>query len=101
MERIELDAARPPMKGPEPLWERYPAMEALITIGKPSVRPSIELLATEDNPIRRELAIKVIRYVEGPEVAEFILQKELAAEGDSARRDRLKGVLDLLGQLPR
>ena len=101
MERIEFDAERIPTKGPEPLWERYPAMEALITIGRPSVRPAMELLATEDDQTRRELAVKVIRYVEGPEVAEFILQREIAAELDSVRRARLEGAIDRLRQLPR
>jgi hypothetical protein len=101
MGRIEFDAASIPTKGPEPLWERYPAMEALITIGRPSVRPAMELLATEDDQTRRELAVKVIRYVEGSEVAEFILQRELAAELDSVRRARLEGAIDRLRKLPR
>jgi hypothetical protein len=101
MERIELDAARLPTKGPEPLWDRYPAMEALITIGKPSVRPCMGLLATEDDQTRRELAAKVIRYVEGPEAAEYMLRREHAGEDDPARKARLEGALNQLRQLPR
>ena len=54
---------------PEPLWEKYPAMEALITIGKPSVKPALELLATDADDTRRTLAVKVIRYVEGADAA--------------------------------
>ena len=58
--------------GPEPLWEQYPAMEALITMGKPSVPAAIELLAADKSDLRRNLAVKVIRYVEGADVAEFV-----------------------------
>lgn len=84
---------------PEPLWERYPAMEALITIGKPSVPPAIELLATDKSDLRRTLAVKVIRYVEGPEVAEFVLQKAEAKENDIDRKSMLNDALLRLRRL--
>ncbi|MFN2199614.1 MAG: HEAT repeat domain-containing protein [Caldilineaceae bacterium] len=101
VESIGLDARYPPMKGPEPLWERYPAMEALINIGKPAVRPCIGLLATEDDHVRRYLAIKVVRYVEGPQISEFVLKQAQAIEGDSAKRARLEDALVQLRHLPR
>jgi len=87
--RIDFDTGAEPKKTAEPLWERYPAMEALITIGSPSVRPSVELLATDPNEVRRNLAVKVIRYVEGPEVAKFILERAIAAESEPKRRANL------------
>lgn len=66
-------------------------MEALINIGKPSVHSCLDLLATEDGQTRRELAVKVIRYVEGAEVA----------EPDALRKARLENALDQLKQLPK
>ena len=76
------------MKGPLPLWERYPAMEALIHIGLPAIVPLQELLATEKDDLRRDLAVKVIRYVYGEEQARFILerpQRDVLARLDKLR----------------
>jgi len=84
---------------PEPLWEKYPAMEALISIGKPSVRGAIELLATDPNDLRRSLAVKVVRYVEGADVAEVVLQKAQAAEQDATRKALLQDALLRLQKL--
>ena len=64
-------------------------MEALITIGKPSVKPTLELLATDANDLRRTLAVKVVRYVEGADVALFILQNTQASEQDARRKAML------------
>ena len=97
--RIDFDPGRQPQPGPEPLWEQYPAMEALITIGKPSVRGATELLATDQNDLRRSLAVKVIRYIEGADVAEFILQKAGAAERDRTRKTLLQDALLRLQKL--
>ena len=83
-------------KNAEPLWERYPAMEALITIGRSSIRHAVELLATEGHNLRRELAVKVIRYVEDAEIAQFILQKAHDAENDISRKANLKEALSHL-----
>jgi hypothetical protein len=96
--RIDFDPGTPVQRGPEPLWEKYPAMEALITIGQPSIKPVVELLATESNDLRRNLAVKVVRYVVGAETAEFILQRAQAASSDAGRRSRLD---DALGRLRR
>lgn len=84
---------------PEPLWEEYPALEALITIGRPSISVAINLLATDPNDLRRTLAVKVIRYVEGPEVAEFILQRAEATESDVNRKAMLNDALLRLRKL--
>ena len=97
--RIDFDPGKQPQPGPEPLWERYPAMEALITIGKPSTQAAVNLLATDQQDLRRSLAVKVIRYVEGAEVAEFILQKAGAAEKDQTRKTLLQDALKRLQKL--
>ena len=97
--RIDFDPGRQALPGAEPLWEQYPALEALITIGKPSIPATLDLLATEHDDLRRSLAVKVVRYVEGPEVAEFILQKAQAAQSDAARKALLKDGLARLSKL--
>jgi hypothetical protein len=74
---------------PEPLWEKYPAMEALIVIGKPSVKPAVELIATDANDLRRTLAVKVIRYVEGGNVASMVLEQAFSSELDPSRKSML------------
>lgn len=97
--RIDFDSGGEPKLSALPLWERYPAMEALITIGKPSVPAAIELLATDGNDLRRNLAVKVVRYVEGPEVAELILQKSLAPESNLNRKALLRDAQSRLHKL--
>lgn len=97
--RIDFDTGGQLRKAAEPLWERYPAMEALITIGKPSVAAAIELLATEGNDLRRTLAVKVIRYVENGEVATFVLERAHAKENDPNRKTMLDDALTRLSKL--
>lgn len=99
-EYIDLDAAGAPSPGPEPLWERYPAMEALINIGRPSIPGMIELLSTDDHELRRDLAVKVIRYVEDAQIATLILERADAAEADANRKARLQDALKRLRRLP-
>ncbi len=84
---------------PEPLWEQYPAMEALITIGRPSVPAAIKLLATDTNDLRRNLAVKVVRYVEGAEVATFILERAHANETDASLKAMLNDARSRLQKL--
>lgn len=86
-------------RGSLPLWEQYPAMEALITIGKPSVKACLDLLATDAGNVRRMLAVKVIRYVERPDVAAFIVQKVHSSERDSQRRSMLADAQARMQQL--
>lgn len=100
--RIDLDAGeRTQVSKREPLWERYPAVEALIRIGKPSVRPAMDLLSRDDSNLRRDLAVKVIRYVEGPEVADVLLSKAESTESDVGVKHRWTDALSRLRKLPR
>jgi hypothetical protein len=93
MRQIDLEAPPSGEIGREPLWEKYPAMEALIHIGRPAVPPALELLATDGSRLRRSLALRVVRYAEGADVAEFILQRAIAREADPERRGRLDSAL--------
>jgi HEAT repeat protein len=96
---IDFAPGGPRIPEPEPLWEKYPAMEALINIGRPSVAPAIELLATDSNDLRRSLAVKVLRYVETPDVAKFILQKSQDSAADEGRKSMLVDALSRLDKL--
>jgi len=99
--RIDFEPPRPPGRaGAEPLWEKYPAMEALITIGRPSIAPVIDMLASDENPLRRDLGVKVIRYAEDAGVARFLLDRSLASERDRVRQSRLHDALERLAKLP-
>lgn len=96
---IDFDAGERMRSASLPLWDQYPAMEALIRIGLPSIQPTIELLATDSNELRRSLATKVIRYVEGPEVAKFVLDRAYEKESDPKRRANLKNAIARLERL--
>lgn len=98
---IDFDTGREQQPGSESLWEQYPAMEALITIGWSSVPAAVELLATETIDLRRDLAVKVIRYATDAEVAKFILERAHKIESDPNRKGNLQDALMLLNKLPR
>jgi hypothetical protein len=97
--RIDFTPGGPPVRGPEPLWEQYPAMEALINIGRASIPAMLELLATDEDNIRRNLAVKVIRYVTDAEIAKFTLERLCANEADQ-RKANLQDALVRLNKLP-
>jgi len=99
--RIDFDAGVQPMRGPEPLWEQYPAMEALIAIGQPAVSAAVNLLAADTENLRRTLAVKVIRYVESAETARFILERACTTESDPTRKANLQDALVRIDKLPR
>jgi hypothetical protein len=101
VQRLDFAPERKGIPEPEPLWEKYPAMEALITIGRPSIPAVLELLATETKDLRRDLAVKIVRYVEDAGVARFILERAHAAESNPDRKARLKDALTRLEKLPK
>ena len=72
----------------EPLWDRYPVVEALIRIGKPSIPEMLKNIKTSNDQKVVELSIRVIRYVEGPEIGRIILEKEL--EKQTGPQDKAK-----------
>jgi len=77
------------------LWDRYPVVEALIRIGKPSVREMIRNIQTSGDEKTRELSARVIRYVEGPEIGRIILEKAIEKQTDPQRKAKLEAALSL------
>jgi len=79
-----------------------PCFGALVRIGKPASLECLERLAAEDEKKvedrrigRRELFLMVVRYVEGEEVAKFMLQHAIEKEKDAKRKANLGSALDL------
>jgi hypothetical protein len=86
---------------PMPIWSEFPSLDALINIGRPVISATLELLATESDDLRRDLAVKVIRYVEDSEIAQLILERAHMNEPDADRKTKLKDALRRLAQLPK
>ncbi|MHC4529568.1 MAG: hypothetical protein ACYS29_16970, partial [Planctomycetota bacterium] len=84
-----------PIQAKEALWDRYPVVEALIKIGKPSVRVMIHNIVSSNDKKVRDLSAKVIRYIEGREIGRIVLEKAAERQTDPAKKARLKGALDL------
>ncbi|HEV3037093.1 MAG TPA: HEAT repeat domain-containing protein [Candidatus Angelobacter sp.] len=94
--RIDFDAGRQPETAAESLWQRYPAVDALTTIGNSSLPPILELLETDSVELRRELAIRVLRRIEGADVAHYILETRLERTLDVQKRRQLQDALSRL-----
>jgi hypothetical protein len=78
------------------------AVTALIKIGKPASVECLKRLALEDNDkeiafgSKRGLMLRVIRKVEGDDVAHFMLQNAIDKEQDKDRKANLTAALELL-----
>ncbi|HEX4122039.1 MAG TPA: hypothetical protein VH619_15580 [Verrucomicrobiae bacterium] len=59
-------------------WGLYPAQEALIKIGKPTIAPISNHLPIETNELRRRLLCDVLRKVEGSQSAQAQVRQKLA-----------------------
>ena len=101
IKQIDFDSESQSRGSPLPLWGQYPAMEALINIGQPAVPAAVELLAKDMNDLRRDLAVKVIRYVEDAEIARFILARAQSNEPDQNRKANLQDAIGRLDKLPK
>jgi len=80
----------------EQRWGRYPAVEALIRLGKPSVPPMISNLETSDDEHVRGLSARVIYHVEGPELARIVVEMAITKQPDPVKKKRLETALSLL-----
>jgi hypothetical protein len=80
------------------IWDLYPAMEALVKIGNPSIGAVIRNLEESDNAKIRDLSLKVIYHIEkrDKDIVELRLKKVLDAQKDSKRKARLQSALEQL-----
>lgn len=79
-----------------PLWQQYPVVEALIKIGRPSIRAMLDNIKTAKSKKVTELSVDVIRYVETPAIAKMILQDAIAKEKDPTKARNLQDSLKYL-----
>jgi len=75
----------------------YPAMEALIKIGNPSISAVIRNLAESDDAKVRELSLQVIERIDNDkDISALRLQKAIKAETNSQKQARLQAALKTL-----
>jgi len=70
--------------------DRYPCLDALIQIGKPSSKLALELLPKETDPKRRELLEHLVLQVEGEQAGRLLL-KEFVFKQENKLDERAKG----------
>ena len=80
----------------EPLFGEYPIASALIQIGNHSIPYMIENVRSSTDEKIRELSVRVIRHVEGEEVAAFILRRAADKEESVEKKRRLLAALESL-----
>jgi len=83
----------------EPLWGRRPVVEALIRIGLPAIPEMIKNIETSEDGKVRELSARVIRYVEGPDLAKFIVEREIEKQPDETKKRNLRAALNYILKL--
>lgn len=82
----------------ESLIGAYPAFDALIAIGSPSIPALIENLAESDDSLVRELSLRAVcRIDRDNSIVEIRLNKALNAENDSGKQKRLHTAIRALG----
>lgn len=82
----------------EPLWGRYPVVEALIRIGNPAIPEMIKNIEVSDDEKVRELSTRVIRYIDGPEIAKVRLEKAMKKQSDEVKKAKLQHALESIRQ---
>jgi HEAT repeat protein len=78
-----------------PVMTDYPVVEALIKIGKASTVGMISNLENSSDPLVCDLSARVIRKVEGFELARIIVQNAIAKQTDAAKKARLQAAMSL------
>ena len=87
-------------KRPQITQDLYPAVNALIDIGEPSLNPVLERVRNEDDPTVARTGAAVIRGILGERVASILVKEEAAAEHDANRKRRLEAMAHTIHDLP-
>lgn len=83
-----------------PLWSRYPAVDALVKIGMPSIPVVMERIETSDDKLVIELGAKVIKGVLGQEIAEGVVKQAIIKLPDADKKKKLEEALGFLKPEP-
>lgn len=95
---LAFDSSRTPIFH-FPIISGYPAMDALVKIGNPSIPAVIRNLAESDDAKVRELSLKVLYRIDGDkDIVQLRLQKAIAAQKDSQKQARLQAALKSFGE---
>ena len=86
---------------PQPIEDLCPAVQALIDIGSPSLRPVLERIEGEDGDILQRAGAAVFRGVLGETWAMTQLESRIRSGATGVRTDRLRQVVEKLAQLPK
>ena len=93
-------SVKPQLQDHEALILGYPAKDALIKIGNPSIPAMIRNLTESDDAKVRDLSFQVLCRIDGDkEISQLRLQKALKMETDSQKQARLQAALKSLAEL--
>jgi len=109
IENIDLKAARIDPATRVRRWGQYPAQEALIKIGRPTVGLILQFLPAEAKELRRHIMCDALVQIEGwnkpvfnkgegQKIVETQIKEKLASESDPARRTNLELALKELAK---
>jgi hypothetical protein len=87
-------------KRPQPPSDLFPAVQALIDIGAPSVRPVMGRLSAEDGEKLALAGASVLRGILGLDAARALLRKEIDGAADGPTRTRLQAVVHFVETAP-
>jgi len=87
-------------KRPQTTEDLYPAVNALIDIGSPSLNPVLQRLKSDDDSIVTRTGATVIRSVLGEPLASALVKAEASAERVPDRKRRLEAVAHAIHELP-
>ncbi len=88
-DNIDLKAPRIDPKDRKGRWGEFPAQEALHKIGIPAAAEVVVKLRIEQNKLRRELMVRVIRGVYGDDFGRRFVQNQLTKETDPMHKQNL------------
>jgi hypothetical protein len=77
----------------------YPAGQALIDIGIPSLDPVVTAMTATDDATMHQLGARIIVKILGPKLAGVYLQDKIQAETEQTRRTRLQAVMAYLNRV--
>ncbi len=94
VDHLRFSITRGPVSPRPPVLKDFPAAEALVKIGLPSVQRVLDQYKIRGHEVGfRFLTARIIRDVLGKDLAKRYLENSLAAEGDLVKKDRLKELL--------
>lgn len=97
MERTDIDPKIIALDTNNQLIEsRYPAVPALISMGRDATPEMLRIIATTEKPLSTKLALYVLSHVESVKASQFFLSEAIEKESDVVKKTRLQTALKQL-----